>query len=103
LSLFQRAVFAAFVPFRRLWDADWFVPVARIGERGVNHYPLTQFSTEITAQATGELFLFVNDAVAPVNIRPPGLGWKAYYANNDGTAEITVTRLPGAPPVSAAR
>ncbi|MGH9374207.1 MAG: phospholipase effector Tle1 domain-containing protein, partial [Vicinamibacterales bacterium] len=53
LSVLQRAVFTAFVPFRRRWDADWFVPVARIGERGIDHYPLTQTTTEITAQSTG--------------------------------------------------
>lgn len=40
-------------------------------------------------RAGGELFLYVNDAVLAL----PGLtGW--FYANNRGTARVTVTRLP---------
>lgn len=93
LSLAQKGIFTAFMPFRRLWREDWFVPIARIGHRGADHYPLTGSSTVFTAQTSGELFLFVNDAVLPLNVRPFAAGWDAYYANNTGAADVKVTRI----------
>jgi hypothetical protein len=45
-------------------------------------------STEITAQDTGELFFYVNDAVLPLL----GLS-ELFYSNNRGTANVRVTRL----------
>lgn len=44
-------------------------------------------TAEITAKRTGELFLFVNDAILPFNLYQP------FYANNQGTAMVTVTPL----------
>jgi len=44
--------------------------------------------TEITAQDTGELFFYVNDAVLPL-LALSGL----FYSNNRGTANVRVTRL----------
>lgn len=44
--------------------------------------------SDITANATGELFLYVNDAVLTV----PGLT-NVFYRNNSGSAKITVTRI----------
>ncbi len=93
----QRAIFWAFTPFRRLWSADWFVPIARIGRRGLDQYRLDAETINITAKTTGELFLFVNDAIVPVNLRRLGLGWDEYYKNNQGTATITVSRLHRGP------
>jgi hypothetical protein len=43
--------------------------------------------TDFTAQATGELFLFVNDAVTAAPDR-------CFYNNNQGTASVTITPLP---------
>ena len=44
--------------------------------------------SDITANATGELFLYVNDAVLTV----PGLT-DVFYRNNSGSAKVTVTRI----------
>jgi len=94
LSTAQRAVFAAFVPFRRVIAEKWFVPIARIGASGFDQYPLSAQNTEFTARRTGELFLFVNDAIAPLG--PGGPGWtNAYYRNNRGTVSITLSRVGG--------
>ena len=44
--------------------------------------------SDITADATGELFLYVNDAVLTLP------GWTdVFYKNNSGTAKVTVTRI----------
>lgn len=103
LNLVQRAAYLIGSPFKRVWGAGFFVPVARINEGGLDNYPLDETVNEITAQTSGELFLFVNDSIAPVNVLPPGLGWTAYYKNNDGTAQVTVERVPDPPPSGAAR
>ncbi len=47
-----------------------------------------RISTEITAQDTGELFFYVNDAVLPLL----GIS-ELFYGNNRGTAKVRVTRL----------
>ncbi|MGZ9271902.1 MAG: hypothetical protein ACXW6T_22490, partial [Candidatus Binatia bacterium] len=44
--------------------------------------------SDITANATGELFLYVNDAILMV----PGLT-NVFYRNNGGSAKVTVTRI----------
>ena len=44
--------------------------------------------SDITADATGELFLYVNDAILTV----PGLT-NVFYRNNSGSAKVTVTRI----------
>ena len=44
--------------------------------------------SDITADATGELFLYVNDAVLTL----PGLT-NVFFRNNSGTAKVTVTRI----------
>jgi hypothetical protein len=92
-------------PFRREFAEPWFKPIARIGLSGRNDYPLdpacqypldsmkgqtgaNTVITEINARSTGELFLFVNDAALPV----PN-AWQTFYANNKGTANITVECL----------
>ena len=102
LTLTHRTIFALSFPFRRVWRPDWFVPVARIGTRGADHYALAAPATMFSARKTGELFLFVNDAVIPVGVGPDGVsvGFDAYYRNNrGGQAQITVRKLtePGAP------
>jgi hypothetical protein len=92
LTRVQRAAFLIDVPFRRMWAANWFVPIARIGARGFDQYPLAQNTNTFTARKSGELFLFVNDAIAPIG--PAGRGWGSYYPNNTGAATVTIARLP---------
>jgi uncharacterized protein (DUF2235 family) len=82
LSWFQRAIFTLSLPFRRVMNADWFVPIARIGQSGP-YFQLTASPAELTAPASGELFLFVNDAILPP--------WQFFYRNNRGIATVTVT------------
>jgi hypothetical protein len=48
--------------------------------------------SDITADATGELFLYVNDAVLTL----PGLT-NVFFRNNSGTAKVTVTRILATP------
>jgi uncharacterized protein (DUF2235 family) len=97
LTLFQHGLFVSFLPFRRVWSAPWFAPIARIGDRGLDQYPLLKPSNELTARTSGELFLFVNDAILPVSLSPRGLGWFSYYANNRGRTKATVTKIANPP------
>jgi hypothetical protein len=48
--------------------------------------------SDITANATGEFFLYVNDAVLTL----PGLT-NVFFRNNSGTAKVTVTRILATP------
>ena len=65
------------LPFRRVLRAPWFVPVARIGVWTPEYHTLTQEVTEVTPRQTGQLFLFVNDAVGPPGLR------SFFYENNE--------------------
>jgi len=91
-----RFIFTAFTPFRRVLSANWFVPVARVGEGGYEQHLLTKSENVFTARKNGELFLFVNDAIAPVGLKPLAFGWDSYYhpKNNTGMLHVTVTRMP---------
>ncbi len=99
------SLFVPALPFRRVLTADWFVPVAKIGNTGAEYHlfqPVDrsdktvgqeprydQAVAVITPRRTGQLFLFVNDAIAPVV-------WDYFYRNNqDGPASVTVRRLGG--------
>jgi uncharacterized protein (DUF2235 family) len=52
------------IPIRRHKVMDWYVPVARVGAYGDHYFPITSWTTEITPQTDGQLFLYVNDALA---------------------------------------
>lgn len=56
------------------------------GKLGIR--PSRVLIADITADATGELFLFVNDAVLILPGRED-----IFYRNNSGTAKVTVTRI----------
>jgi hypothetical protein len=101
LSLRQRVVFAAFGPFRRVWRANWFTPIARVGQAGVDQMPLFRADSVVTPRLGGELFLFVNDAIAPLASFLPVIGWNVYYTNNHGTITVRISVLPE-PPVGEA-
>jgi len=92
LTLSQRATFAGAVPFRRSWTAGWFAVIAVVGEQG-DQYMLTDDAAQLTALTTGELFLFVNDAIAPLKLKPISFGWRSYYSNNSGEATVIVKKL----------
>jgi hypothetical protein len=92
----QRAIFALFSPFKRVWSAGWFAVVARVGRTGVEEIPFDGDTVTFTARNDGELFLFVNDAILPVAwLREGGarFGWSALYANNRGSGQVTITRI----------
>jgi uncharacterized protein (DUF2235 family) len=77
-----------FVPLRRAFTEAWFAPLARIDSVGKEEYALGPNSTLIEPQRSGELFLYVNDAV----IGWPG-AWAPFYDNNSGTTEITIRKV----------
>lgn len=89
----QRAAFALALPFRRALAVDWYVPIARVGRFGYIQYPLKDRCNVFVARQTGELSLFVNDAVAPVGPGGNHVGWKTYYPNNDGSIDVAITRI----------
>lgn len=50
---------------------------------------------DVTAAASGELFLYVNDAIQLAPLLGP---FDLFYQNNSGSAEVTVQRIPLQPP-----
>ena len=87
---------ALFLPFRRIWSVNWFVPIAAIGLSVPERHYLTNPTTEFTATRDGLLSLYVNDAAFPV-ARFDGrtcFGWDCYYQNNSGgPARVRVSEL----------
>jgi hypothetical protein len=69
-------------------------------DQRASRQPNRTLISDITADANGELFLYVNDAV----LRLPGLT-DVFYKNNSGKAKVTVTRIMAeeiVPPPTAA-
>jgi hypothetical protein len=93
------AWWSALAPMRRVWFKPWFRIIARIGPVGADEYyldpdyprilKLPRLEREIQARRTGELFLYVNDAVIGV----PGFT-RTFYQSNKGVASVTVQQ-PG--------
>jgi hypothetical protein len=90
----QRLALMLAVPLRRELIRPWFRLVLRYGDVGGEEVfldPNREKGTidKITIRPTrsGELFIFVNDAVLGI----PGL-YDAFYGNNKGTGKLTVTR-----------
>jgi uncharacterized protein (DUF2235 family) len=106
----RTAMMYAALPLRRWMGEHWFRPIARVGSQGDDEYALMPADSgrhpaatrsvvsEIQARTSGELFLFVNDAV----IELPGLRQR-FYRNNAGTARIVVEPLTVEPLTPAAR
>jgi hypothetical protein len=92
-SGFEKWYLIPWIPLRRHIAEPWFKPIARIGEYGNDDYPLNRSDesdantliSKITARKTGELYLFVNDAVLPVP-----KAWQVFYKNNCGAAHVTI-------------
>jgi uncharacterized protein (DUF2235 family) len=102
-----RVIMFAALPLRRVLNRPWFRPIARIGAVGADEYPLDPDTravaalpesaaaeaadtlvADIRARRSGELFLYVNDAII-------GLPRAAdfFYRNNQGSARVEVVRL----------
>jgi len=100
--------FIMFLPFRRVLTAQWFVPMVRVGDHLAEYHRIDQLEeipaaagapvrrgekrrvrgfVEFTPSFTGQMFLFVNDALLP------GPWLKTLYANNHGTAQVTVSAI----------
>ena len=87
-SLDEGPVFLVALPFRRVLTAQWFAPIARIGSHSAEYHVLDQPAIEVVPRTSGQLFLFVNDAVGPPWDR------SYFYRNNRGEpARVTVTTL----------
>ena len=92
-SFWQKGIMVLAVPMRRELIRPWFRIVARTGRIGgeesfLDPDPKDHTIDEVLhATRDGELLLFVNDAVIGV----PGLAG-AFYANNIGTADVSITR-----------
>jgi uncharacterized protein (DUF2235 family) len=89
---------ASATTLKRFWKENWLKPVARIGQVSNDEYvlnsiddidpPLRVLRSEVKARTTGELFLYVNDAVLGV----PGLA-DLFVRNNSGSATVSVERI----------
>ncbi|MEA2868865.1 MAG: hypothetical protein QOE39_3580 [Bradyrhizobium sp.] len=94
------------VPIRRLLASNWFATIIRIGNRGFGEVVLsyhrmdsppcqcpatTSYTATFTAQKTGEVFVYVNDAVIGI----PGYFDHYYTLNNKGKADLTLQLLDG--------
>ncbi len=91
-----------FTPLRRHLFVDWYQPVARIDNKLFDRYPLRATSPqaendngpqmalrmEFKAHRTGQLYLYLNDAVF---LTPSVV--KEFYRNNNGHASVKVTEL----------
>lgn len=89
----QRAWLLLGVPLRRELTRPWFRLVLRYGSAGGEEVFLDpdpedgKIETVVRPTRSGELFIFVNDAVVGI----PGL-YDVFYRNNAGTGRLTVQR-----------
>jgi uncharacterized protein (DUF2235 family) len=91
------------LPIRRLVGSNWFATILRIGNRGFGEVVLTyerkesprcqcpsttSYTAKFKARKSGEVFVYVNDAVIGV----PGY-FDTFYSNNKGKADLTLQLL----------
>jgi hypothetical protein len=84
-------------PLRRSITQSWFKPIARIGDKGGDEYPLDsvvpvdkrdlkrKLVARITTRTSGRLYLYVNDAI--------GIPFGVFYRGN-GSANVCVQKSP---------
>src|SRR5712691_6200912 len=89
------------IPLRRTLAQLWFKPIARIGATGNDEYPLDsvrrvgrdvlrrELVAELTARTTGEIFLYVNDAV----IGLPGIADYFYVGRGKGSRNVGTAKI----------
>jgi uncharacterized protein (DUF2235 family) len=100
-SLAMRGLMLAAIPLRRNPWVMWLRPIARVGARGADEYPLdleapgtvrSEYQNDVTfvirPRRGGELFLYVNDAVVGLH-RDVGF----FYESNQGSATLKVRRM----------
>jgi hypothetical protein len=93
----MRPIMALGLPIRRLVGSNWFATIVRIGNRGFGEVvpsferkdSPTSYTATFKAPKSGELFVYVNDAV----IGFPGYFDHFYRSNNKGSADLTLERL----------
>jgi hypothetical protein len=84
------------VPYRRLIWSNWFATILRVGGPGLEEHLLDLieektgvWTATFEPRGSGEVFLYVNDAVI-------GLPWVYglfYWSNNHGTADVKLEKL----------
>ena len=79
-------------PMKRDMGQNWFRPIAHVGEHVQTEHALGPKTRFVVEKRSGELFLFVNDAVIGV----PGI-WDYFYRNNRGEASVTIRKIGDAP------
>jgi uncharacterized protein (DUF2235 family) len=100
-------------PLRRSLTANWFSPVLTLRDSAdrAHTFPVpvlatqppatgsapTEFTGTFTAPVSGQVFLFVNDVVLPWR---PESDPPLFYANNAGSATVTLQRLAHSNPVA---
>jgi uncharacterized protein (DUF2235 family) len=91
-SIWDRTKMVLAMPLRRILLRPWFRVIARVGEKGTDEYFLDpdansgvvqQLDVPFYPHRSGELYLYVNDAVLPIFM-------DAFYLNNKGTATVTI-------------
>jgi hypothetical protein len=95
----RRLLFYSGIFLRRILFRPWFRLIARVGETGVDEYFLdpvkaapdpgqVSYKATFRADQSGEMFLYVNDAVV-------ALPWLvgSFYSHNYGVAKISVRQL----------
>jgi len=81
-------------PYRRLIWSNWFATILRVGGPGLEEHLLDleqkdgTWTTTFEPRSSGEVFLYVNDAVI-------GLPWiySLFYWNNQGMAEVKLEKI----------
>jgi uncharacterized protein (DUF2235 family) len=79
-------------PLRRHMDQPWIKLMGRVGNDGNENFPIGKGESEYMAKTSGELFLYVNDAV--LGIWPE---WDIFYTHeggrNNGYIDVTVSNI----------
>ena len=95
-GFWRRVQMFALTPLRRVLLRPWFRVIARVGETGTDEYfldpdrnqPLNsvnRLEVPLRANRSGELYLYVNDAVLPIR---GAMDW--WYRGNGGSAKVKV-------------
>jgi hypothetical protein len=73
---------------RRYLDEQWFKPIAHVGEHSLSDHVLAGRGQLRDRTRSGELFVFVNDAVIGVP-----RAWNSFYRNNSGEATVVIRKI----------
>jgi hypothetical protein len=84
-SLEKSVYTLAWAPMRRFVKQNWLRPIARVGRYGEEEHPLGATSTLIEPRRTGELYLYVNEAVLGI----PWY-WDVFYRDIRGTVTVQI-------------